>query len=89
MVTEQLVNLSYSNHATNKTAYIQMSVTPVAARNRARLWCTFMTSNAGRGVLYTLGEWTNERDQWGTFEQCEVLTGPELVGVFTVRAVTR
>lgn len=85
---EPLVNLSYSNHQTNKSAYIQMGVTPHAAHQRARLWCSFMSSNAPRGVLYVLGEWTIERDQWGDFEQCEVWTGADCIGVFVIREVT-
>lgn len=90
MVTENtktLYNLSYGNHRTNKTGYLLMGVAHADAHQRARLWCSFMSANAPRGVLYTQGEWTAVRDQWGVFEQCEVWSGADCVGTFVVRAV--
>jgi hypothetical protein len=87
--SEPLYNLVYDNHLTNHMAAVELGITRHAARQRARLWCTFMSANGGRGVVYTLEAWTASEDDYGAFERAAVYTGPECVGTFTIRTVTK
>jgi hypothetical protein len=89
--TDPRYSISYANHLTRHTAQLPGgdSLSHAAARQRARSWCVFMTSNAGRGVLFTLGEWVRGADEWGAWERAGVYSGPECMGEFTVRVVTK
>jgi hypothetical protein len=89
--TDQLYNIVYHNHFTHHMGILPggEGITHEDATRRARHWCVFASANAPRGVVYTLGEWTLDSDQWGAFDQAEVWTGPECIGLFVIREVTK